>query len=175
MATTNTELEYDPSEEPEDDTELVKFLRGKYNEAVKYGKRVSKELDDQRKTNVYADDELKGLSEKQRKALEAAHEGELTTEGLLATARELNMVAAPEQEDEALNNELDTHDKIAAATKGSDRNAPTGLITPLQMNEWPKEKIMEFAKSHPAEFASIRKGENVRVVGFNIPATSQTA
>ena len=78
--------------EREDDPDFIKDLRRKAKERDQF----ESELTATRREVAVLSAGLGDLSERQRKALLATHDGELTPEGLRASAAELGFVKAPE-------------------------------------------------------------------------------
>lgn len=104
------------------------------------------------------------LSERQIKALLATHEGEMTAEALRATAADLGFVPLSAEEQQ-LAADLGAQERIAAAAAGG-APAPTGVVTPTDVEEWSTEKILRFRQKYPEEFEALKRGEEVVGVSF---------
>lgn len=145
-----------------------KNLREQYKTASKDAKRVP-ELEEKlaryEKGDALKAAGLDGLTDKQRKALEAAHDGEWTADALRATAIELNLATRTEQEQQ-LEQDLEAQGRIAeAAAGGGAGNA--GVITPADVAVWPTDKTIRFKQQHPQEFELLKRGEEVVGLTFN--------
>lgn len=70
--------------------------------------------------------------------------------------------------------ELRSHEEVNEIAAGGD-NPSSSIITPLQASEWPMDRSMKFAKSHPEAWELLKRGEEVRNVSTNAsPNNSHT-
>lgn len=110
--------EYDDESDLEevDESEVIKKLR---KDAAKAG-AAEAEAQTLRTENALLKAGLGGLTEKQRKAFLAAHDGELDAEALKATALELGFAKADEQPQQQIPaDEQAQHQRLAEATAGA--------------------------------------------------------
>lgn len=161
------ELDDDLEEETDDDSPLVKKLRSQLKESSKKAKRADEletELGDYKRKDAITGAGLK-LNDRQVKALLAAHDGEVTAEGLKATAIELGF-AQKSQEDEELEEDLAAQERIAAAAAGGGQAPGATVLTPADVAQWPVDKTMRFRQQHPVEFEALKRGEEVTGITF---------
>lgn len=152
----------------DDNTPLVRKLRAENKRLAKEAKEAKDlraEIARRDREKVVAEAGLT-LKPAQVTALLAAHgDKELTPDLIYATAVDLDW-AQPKEAD-VPSDDLDTHDRVAAASGGADlpsRN--TGVVTPQDVAEWSTEKIQRFLRTHPDEFEALKRGEPVRVANF---------
>jgi hypothetical protein len=157
------------ADDSDDDSNLVKRLRGelrKAQKAAKTGRDTETERDTlRRELAVYK----AGLDLKPRQvaALFAAHEGDdMSPEALRATAVDLGWVE-PEQDgdDEQATEAAAGHERISAAANGASP-VQAGAITPGDVVQWGVDKARRFMDEHPAHWESLKRGETVTGVPF---------
>lgn len=109
--------EYDPDDEGADESSVIRALRKELRDA----KAEAAELPDLRRKVAFSDAGLSGLSDKQQRAILAAHDGDVTDiEGLKATAVEVGVLKAPEPEPQVSAEEQAAHQRIDEATTSTE-------------------------------------------------------
>jgi hypothetical protein len=146
---------------------LVKDLRDQLKESKKDAKRtaeVEAELAGYKRGEAIKVAGLENLSEKQRKAIEAIHDGEWTSDALRATALDLGYAEKTEEELQ-LDDDLAAQGRITEAAAGGGAGN-SSVITPADVADWPMDKSMRFMQKHPQEWELLKRGEEIVGVTF---------
>lgn len=152
-------------EEHDEDTPLIKQLRQQLRDKARSDKAKDEKLAEYERKDTVRAAGLNHLTERQMKALLAAHDGEFTSDALKTTAVELGF-AEPDPDDQAREEEMAAQQRMAQATAGAGAAASAGKITPVDAAGWSAEKWMRFAKQHPEHAEAIRRGQEVVGVSF---------
>jgi hypothetical protein len=108
--------DYDDPDLDQEESGTVKALRKQLKDAEKQ----AHEANGLRTENALLKAGLGDLSDIQRKAILATHDGETTAEALTATATSLGFVKAPEPVPQVPADEVAAHQRAAEATQGAE-------------------------------------------------------
>lgn len=150
--------------DPNEDTDTLRTLRERYKDAKKKAKS-AKELGEEnqalKQKNALLEAGLGELTEKQRTALFASHDGDLTPEKLRETAVEIKLAEPPEPKVPA--EEQAAHERIAAAAGGAGTAKPGGAeIDAQEVKTWGMDRKAKFRRDHPEAWEGLLRGEKVK-------------
>lgn len=146
-----------------DSSPLVKDLRKQLSEARKDAKDkadLEAKVARYERGDILKNAGLDQLNERQRKALEATHDGDWTIEGLRHTATDLGYQFIQSDEEIQLDTDLGADGRVAAAVAGGQQGS-NGVITPAEVAEWSTEKKLRFSAKHPDSWEFLKRGEEV--------------
>jgi hypothetical protein len=159
------EEEEEPQPERQKSERMVEIPRGQLRRLEKKAKRAD-EAEGLRKENALLKSGLGELTEKQQRALFAAHDGDFTADALKATAVELRLMEAEPDTSEEEGEELDKMDRASKAAASG--QAPTGRITPDDAAKWDDKKTRRFIQKYPEEYELLLSGQPVfGITDFN--------
>lgn len=168
---TDTTLDYDELEQlstpTDDDTDLVRTLRGRLKAAGKRAKDRDDLASENQKLKLSGLMQAAGLgdlNEHQRETLAewAGRQADLTAEQIHERAVALGWAEAkPDPADD----EIAEHDAITAATSGAPAKG-AHQITPEDARSWTPDQLREFKRQHPGAFEKLKRGETVTGIAF---------
>lgn len=148
----------------DDDSDTLRTVRSRYKEAkkvAKSAKATSEENQALKQENALLKAGLGDLTEKQRTALFASHDGDLTPEKLMETAVEIKLAEPPEPKVPA--EEQAAHERVAAAAGGAGTAKPGGAeIDAQEVKTWGMDRKARFRRDHPEEWEGLLRGEKVK-------------
>lgn len=104
------------------------------------------------------------LSPKQVKALFAAHEGEITSEALKATAVDLGFAEAEEEEEPAEERATrETAQQVQRTVAGATPHGKGATLTAADLEGWTQEKQMRFRAQHPEHWQTFLRDSEAKV------------
>lgn len=167
--TTTTDYDDDELEDDDDEPEVpaVRQMRTELKETKKRAKRA----DDLEKENKKLKQQLAfdgagvELSDKKRQALEALLGDQEPSKDLVRSLAVEMGWAEPSQEEQELQHDLATQQRVGAASQGAGQ-AGGGVITPSDVASWGVDKQVRFKQQHPVAHESLKRGEEVTGITF---------
>lgn len=156
-----------------DDDDTTGDVPAQLRKAAKRGKKAAKDRDEARAENDRLRRELAvyqaglgGLDAKKVKAILSAIDGDVTAEAVKSQAVDFGWAAPDANPDDALAGEIDAQAQISAASQAGGKSAPTSVLSPQDVNDWPIDKRLRFLDKHPEEYERLLRGESIPGFAF---------
>lgn len=157
--------------ESDDDSELVKRLRGELRKTSKRAKdrdslfEENTSLKTERlidKASLTKDGEKVSLTERQRTSLLRELGPDATSDQVLEVAAEFGWADVPEN---PADSEIEAQERIASAQRGGGPGSAEG-INAATFAGWDQQRQRAFLKKYPEHVDALKRGETVRGISF---------